>query len=43
MYLNAYYGNQFVEAEMPAKSVTGNAKPDAIKAVYNKGKKSKKA
>ena len=43
MYLNAYYGKQFVEAEMPAKSVTGNAKPDAVKAVYNKGKKSKKA
>ena len=40
MYLNAYYGNHFVEKAMPtAKDIESNAKPDAIKTVYNKGKK----
>ena len=40
MYLNAYYGKHFVEKDMPtAKDIKSNAKPDAIKAVYNKGKK----
>ena len=40
MYLNAYYGKHFEEKEMPtAKDIKTNAKPDAIKAVYNKGKK----
>ena len=43
MYLNAYYGKHFVEAEMPAKEIAGNVKADAVKAVYNKGKKSNKA
>ena len=40
MYLNAYYGKHFEEKEMPtAKDIKSNTKPDAIKAVYNKGKK----
>ena len=40
MYLNAYYGKHFEEKEMPtAKDIKSGAKPDAIKAVYNKGKK----
>jgi len=40
MYLNAYYGKHFEEKEMPtAKNISSGAKPDAIKAVYNKGKK----
>ncbi len=40
MYLNAYYGKHFEEKAMPtAKDIKSNAKPDAIKAVYNKGKK----
>ena len=40
MYLNAYYGKHFEEKEMPtAKDIKLNTKPDAIKAVYNKGKK----
>ena len=40
MYLNAYYGKHFEEKEMPtAKDIKTNAKPDAIKGVYNKGKK----
>ncbi len=40
MYLNAYYGKHFEEKEMPtAKDIKSNAKPDAIKTVYNKGKK----
>ena len=40
MYLNAYYGKHFEEKEMPtAKDIKSNAKPDAIKSVYNKGKK----
>ena len=43
MYLNAYYGKHFVEAEMPAKEIAGNIKADAVKAVYNKGKKSNRA
>ena len=43
MYLNAYYGKHFVEAEMPAKEIAGSVKADAVKAVYNKGKKSNRA
>ena len=43
MYLNAYYGKHFVEAEMPAKEIAVNVKADAVKAVYNKGKKSNRA
>ena len=40
MYLNAYYGKHFEEKEIPtAKDIKSNTKPDAIKAVYNKGKK----
>ena len=40
MYLNAYYGKHFEEKVMPTvKDIKSNAKPDAIKAVYNKGKK----
>ena len=40
MYLNAYYGKHFEEKEMPtAKDIKTNVKPDAIKGVYNKGKK----
>ena len=38
MYLNAYYGNHFVEPEMPAKDLTVGT-PDAIKTPYRKGKK----
>ncbi len=38
MYLNAYYGNHFVEADMPATDLTVT-QPDAIKAPYSKGKK----
>jgi hypothetical protein len=38
MYLNAYYGNHFVEPEMPAADLDVAA-PDAIKAPYRKGKK----
>ena len=38
MYLNAYYGNHFVEPEMPAKNLDV-AMPDAIKTPYRKGKK----
>lgn len=43
MYLNAYYGKHFVEAEMPAKEIVGAVDVDTIKATYNKGKKSKRA
>ena len=40
MYLNAYYGKHFEEKTMlTAKDIKTNAKPDAVKAVYNKGKK----
>lgn len=41
MYLNAYYGNKhFEEKAMPTeKDIASDAKPDAVKAVYNKGKK----
>ena len=42
MYLNAYYGKHFVEAEMPAKKVAAKVKADPVKATYNKGKKSGK-
>ena len=43
MYLNAYYGQHFVEAEMPAKEIIGDVKADTVKAAYNKGKKSNRA
>ena len=40
MYLNAYYGKHFEEKDMPtANDVKKGARPDSIKAVYNKGKK----
>ena len=40
MYLNAYYGKHFEEAEMPAiKNVVKSGKSDSIKAIYRKGKK----
>ena len=38
MYLNAYYGNHFVEEKMPEKDLSV-ATPDVIKAPYLKGKK----
>ncbi len=38
MYLNAYYGNHFVEEKMPATDLS-EIKPDATKAPYRKGKK----
>ena len=38
MYLNAYYGKHFVEAELPAAD-TNEAHPDPVKAAYLKGKK----
>jgi acetaldehyde dehydrogenase/alcohol dehydrogenase len=38
MYLNAYYGNHFVEEEMPATDLT-ESKADPIKTPYRKGKK----
>ena len=38
MYLNAYYGNHFVEEKMPEKDLSV-ATPDVIKAPYRKGKK----
>ena len=38
MYLNAYYGNHFVEADMPATDLDVQA-PDAIKTPYRKGKR----
>ena len=38
MYLNAYYGNHFEEADMPPVFLTVDA-PDAIKAPYHKGKR----
>ena len=39
MYLNAYYGKHFEEKAMPtAMDIKSNAKPDAIKGVYYKGK-----
>ena len=40
MYLNAYYGKHFEEKAMTtAMDIKSNAKLDAIKGVYNKGKK----
>ncbi len=40
MYLNAYYGKHFQEKDMPTeKDLKSNKKPDAVKTVYNKGKK----
>ena len=38
MYLNAYYGNHFVEPEMPPKDLDAQT-PDPIKTPYRKGKK----
>jgi acetaldehyde dehydrogenase/alcohol dehydrogenase len=38
MYLNAYYGNHFVEEEMPATDLT-ESKADPIKTPYRKGKR----
>ena len=38
MYLNAYYGNHFVEQDMPARDLD-EAKVDPIKAPYRMGKK----
>ncbi|MBQ3126960.1 MAG: bifunctional acetaldehyde-CoA/alcohol dehydrogenase, partial [Clostridia bacterium] len=38
MYLNAYYGRHFTEAPMPVRDLS-EAKPDAIKTPYRKGKK----
>ena len=38
MYLNAYYGNHFVEPEMPPRDLDVQT-PDPIKTPYRKGKK----
>lgn len=43
MYLNAYYGKHFVEAEMPVRSITDVAEKDSVKSVYNNGRKSNKS
>ena len=40
MYLNAYYGKHFVEADMPtATDIEEGAKVDEVKVTYRKGKK----
>ena len=40
MYLNAYYGNHFVETKKPtAADVAEPAKVDDVKVTYRKGKK----
>ena len=40
MYLNAYYGNHFVEKKMPtAADIETGAKVDEVKVTYRKGKK----
>ena len=40
MYLNAYYGNHFVEKKMPtAADIEEGAKVDEVKVTYRKGKK----
>ena len=39
MYLNAYYGNHFVEEAKPSEDDVNVAKPDAVKTVYRKGRK----
>ncbi len=40
MYLNAYYGKHFVEADMPnASQLDDGASPDKVKTAYRKGKK----
>ena len=40
MYLNAYYGKHFTEAEMPtAADIEDGAKVDEVKVTYRKGKK----
>lgn len=38
MYLNAYYGKEFVEAERPCQDMSP-LNPDPIKRIYRKGKK----
>ena len=38
MYLNAYYGNHFVEEKMPIKDLDVMT-PDSVKTAYRKGKK----
>ena len=38
MYLNAYYGNHFVEEKMPIKDLDVMV-PDSVKTAYRKGKK----
>lgn len=43
MYLNAYYGKHFSEAEMPEKLINDNNTADSIKSVYNNGRKSSRA
>ena len=41
MYLNAYYGKHFTDADMPtADDIAKNVKKDEVKAAYRKGKKS---
>lgn len=40
MYLNAYYGKHFVEAEMPVGSINDVAEKDSVKSVYNNDSKS---
>ena len=39
MYLNAYYGKHFVEADMPSAKDISGFKADDVKTVYRKGKK----
>ncbi len=43
MYLNAYYGSHFVEAEIPVGSIADVAEKDSVKSVYNNGRKSSKS
>lgn len=43
MYLNAYYGKHFIEAEMPEKIAVCGESADSVKAVYNNGRKSGRA
>ncbi len=38
MYLNAYYGKHFTEADMPG-AISASVKPDAVKTPYRRGKK----
>ncbi|MBO5060747.1 MAG: bifunctional acetaldehyde-CoA/alcohol dehydrogenase [Clostridia bacterium] len=39
MYLNAYYGKHFTEADMPASKISGITKAGEVKKAYSKGKK----